>query len=343
MLGAHLDAPSGMPWTVGIVAKATQAYELGYGSRYDAVLIDEGQDFTRDWWDLLHNSVLTDDGETLVAVDPTQDIYDRGSAGCDERRRPRRPNSRAAGGVCPARRIAPDAERPPRALRRLRRPLTSTATSSRRRPCCRTTPVRSEPGSTSTACRSSDRPSAARSSGCCEEYPDAVAGDISFVCDYHHDGVAAVRVIEAAGIPVHHIFSRDPDAPRRRRKHRFWPDVARSRRAAPRTASRAGSRLRSSLGIGADDRARRLAYVAMTRDSVARRRLAGVRVGRERRPWTQRVRLPSSSMGLPSPPTCRHPPRGPRRRAHRHHRHIGRRPHRHHRRLPSRSRRLRSR
>ena len=77
MLGAHLAAPPGMPWTVGIVAKATQAYEHGYGDRYDAILVDEGQDFTPEWWDLLRHRVLADDGETLVAVDPTQDIYDR--------------------------------------------------------------------------------------------------------------------------------------------------------------------------------------------------------------------------------------------------------------------------
>ena len=77
ILGAHLAAPPGMPWTVGIVAKATQAYEHGYGDRYDAVLVDEGQDFTPEWWDLLRHRVLADDGETLVAVDPTQDIYDR--------------------------------------------------------------------------------------------------------------------------------------------------------------------------------------------------------------------------------------------------------------------------
>ena len=52
---------------VGIVAKAAQSYELGYGRRYDAILVDEGQDFTSEWWDLLRNSVFADDGETLVA------------------------------------------------------------------------------------------------------------------------------------------------------------------------------------------------------------------------------------------------------------------------------------
>ncbi len=75
--GAHLAAPPGMPWTVGIVAKATQAYEHGFGTRYDAVLVDEGQDFTQEWWNLLRDHVLATGGEMLVAADPTQDIYDR--------------------------------------------------------------------------------------------------------------------------------------------------------------------------------------------------------------------------------------------------------------------------
>ena len=97
-----------------------------------------------------------------------------------------------------------------------------------------------------------------------EEHPTLSPSDVSFVCDYHHDGVAAVRVIEAAGIPVHHIFSRDPDAPRRRRKHRFWPDVA-AVKGCTAHSLKGWQSTAVVLGIGADDRARRLAYVAMTR------------------------------------------------------------------------------
>ncbi len=100
-----------------------------------------------------------------------------------------------------------------------------------------------------------------------QECPTLTPGDVSFVCDYHHDGVAAVRVIEAAGIPVHHIFSRDPDAPRRRRKHRFWPDVD-AVKGCTAHSLKGWQSPAVVLGVGADDRARRLAYVAMTRTAL---------------------------------------------------------------------------
>lgn len=41
---------------------------------YEAVLIDEGQDFQLSWWKTLQNAV-TLDGEMLLVADPTQDIY----------------------------------------------------------------------------------------------------------------------------------------------------------------------------------------------------------------------------------------------------------------------------
>jgi hypothetical protein len=62
-------------------------------------------------------------------------------------------------------------------------------------------------------------------------------GDVTFR-DYHHDGVAAAREIEAAGYQVH-IFASDLDDARRRRKYRFSPQQmpSRGRRS---TASKAG-------------------------------------------------------------------------------------------------------
>ena len=43
--------------------------------RYDAVLVDEGQDFQLEWWNLLRHCVLRDGGEMLLVADRTQDIY----------------------------------------------------------------------------------------------------------------------------------------------------------------------------------------------------------------------------------------------------------------------------
>ena len=47
---------------------------LTSNERYDAILIDEGQDFRREWW-LALRSALKPDGEMLLAVDRAQNIY----------------------------------------------------------------------------------------------------------------------------------------------------------------------------------------------------------------------------------------------------------------------------
>ena len=45
-------------------------------SNFDAILVDEGQDFNLTWWNLLRR-VLRHDGEMLLAADTTQDMYGR--------------------------------------------------------------------------------------------------------------------------------------------------------------------------------------------------------------------------------------------------------------------------
>jgi len=52
-------------------------------SRYDAVLVDEGQDFQISWWDTLRK-VCKPGGEMLLVADATQDIYGTASAWTDE-------------------------------------------------------------------------------------------------------------------------------------------------------------------------------------------------------------------------------------------------------------------
>ena len=265
VLGAHLAAPSGMPWTVGIVAKAIQAYEHGYGSRYDAILIDEGQDFTAEWWEPLRNRVLASGGETLVAVDATQDVYDRVSW-LDET-----DEDGATAFTLPGECVRLDESlRMPNDLLTL---SAEFAGSMLEGDVVVSTPIVADDAGSVRTWIDVDRvqelgPAVGREVvRMLAEYPTLSPGDISFICDYHHDGVAAVRVIEAAGIPVHHIFSRDPDAPRRRRKHRFWPDVA-AVKGCTAHSFKGWQSPAVVLGIGVDDRARRLAYVAMTRTAL---------------------------------------------------------------------------
>lgn len=52
--------------------------------RYHAILVDEGQDFNLEWWNLLRQ-VLHEDGEMLLVADETQDLYDRAKYWTKER------------------------------------------------------------------------------------------------------------------------------------------------------------------------------------------------------------------------------------------------------------------
>lgn len=52
-------------------------------THYDAVLVDEGQDFMPHWWALLRK-VCLDKGEMLLVADATQDIYDTAKSWTDE-------------------------------------------------------------------------------------------------------------------------------------------------------------------------------------------------------------------------------------------------------------------
>jgi hypothetical protein len=58
--------------------------EVGGGlNKYDAILVDEGQDFRPEWWNCLRR-VLKPDGEMLLAADATQDIYERSELWTDQ-------------------------------------------------------------------------------------------------------------------------------------------------------------------------------------------------------------------------------------------------------------------
>ena len=46
--------------------------------QFDAILIDEGQDFKQVWWDFLRDFVLVKGGEMLLVCDQAQDTYQRG-------------------------------------------------------------------------------------------------------------------------------------------------------------------------------------------------------------------------------------------------------------------------
>jgi hypothetical protein len=55
-------------------ALASDAVELGHTDTYDAILVDEAQDFRLEWWNALRG-VLRPGGEMVLAADATQDLY----------------------------------------------------------------------------------------------------------------------------------------------------------------------------------------------------------------------------------------------------------------------------
>lgn len=65
---------SDFPESEYLCAVVNQALKMSEPEKYDAILVDEGQDFNPQWWEILKN-LLADGGEMLLCADTTQDIY----------------------------------------------------------------------------------------------------------------------------------------------------------------------------------------------------------------------------------------------------------------------------
>lgn len=66
------------------LANLVNQIEISDEDKFDAILVDEGQDFRLSWWNLLRNKFLKDDGEMLLVADSTQDIYETAKAWTEE-------------------------------------------------------------------------------------------------------------------------------------------------------------------------------------------------------------------------------------------------------------------
>jgi Nuclease-related domain/UvrD/REP helicase N-terminal domain len=263
--GALTTRHPDVEWFDEIVLRAREACELGHAPRFDAVLIDEGQDFTLDWWNLLREHVVVDDGEMLLVADPTQDVYEKRSwtdedqmlgAGFSGRwtklsgsyRMPSdlTPIANAfaerflpgekLSGTCPEEDVADEGTSHSRSIRRW---------------------------------RNIDRPSDLGTEvgreviRLLETNNGLVLSDIAFLLESHDDGIRAVHEIEAAGYRVNHAFGRTK-AERGRRKRRFWPD-ADGIKGCTIHSFKGWETPTLVMGIGVSIGARRLAYVSMTR------------------------------------------------------------------------------
>jgi hypothetical protein len=262
--GFVLDEPTGVPsYDMGI-AKAQQAFDLGFKRQYDAVLVDEGQDFTLDWWNMLRHHVVVADGEMLLVADPTQDVYEK-RAWTDEQQMAGAGFSGPWTHLHGSYRLPSDlipmanhfaahyleGEYVAGAIPLDRLEISGTSGATRRR------------------WKNLDRPTEiGRAIGTevirlLAEHPELSPNDIVFLCEKHRDGLDAVHVIEDAGHQVHHVFSEHTRA-QSQRKRRFWPDAP-GVKGCTVHSFKGWETQALVMGIGTDRRSRRLAYVAMTR------------------------------------------------------------------------------
>jgi hypothetical protein len=261
-------APSGnRPWYEVLVDQARDAMSNGLFRRFDAVLIDEGQDFSLEWWNFLRDQVVVPGGEMLLVADPTQDLYDT-KAWTDEQK------MLGAGFSGPWSELKGSYRMPTDMV-----PIANTFAAKYLDGEHMTGEVPIDHmdlfGAASATIRyweNNDRP-ADQGSLIGQEvirllstYADLSPTDVAFLCDNHDAGLDAVSVIEAAGYPVHHIFARDQQS-KTRRKQRFWPDAP-GVKGCTVHSFKGWETPALVMGIGSDTRSKRLAYVALTRIRV---------------------------------------------------------------------------
>jgi len=265
--GIEIAEPERGTWPVKIVQKASAALDAGFDRHYDAVLVDEGQDFTLAWWNLLRQRLLRADGEMLLATDPAVDLY--GNETWSE------PATLEAAGfhdpwiqMPTSYRMAPE--------------LVESTNLFANRYLTDDESVPTVPGVADDQAEVVGFVSAGtrtwrnvgRVADLGREIGRAVVEllrtqptlhprDVVYLCEYHHDGLAAAAEIDAAGYAVHHVYSRDPDA-RHLRKARFWPE-ADAVKGCTVHSFKGWESPAVVLGIGVEARSRRLAYASMTR------------------------------------------------------------------------------
>lgn len=263
-VGVVAAEPARGTWPEKIVVKTEDVLDNGFERRFDAILVDEGQDFRLQWWNLLRERVLRPGGEMLLTTDPTVDLYGKSSWAAPS-------TLEAAGFTEPWIQMTGSYRMAPELIEATNRFAVAFVDDAAVVPA-----VPDDQSSVVGVVAPGDRSwtDVARVADLGPEIGHAVVRllrdhpgleprDVVYLCEYHHDGLAAAAVIEAAGYPVHHVYSRDPDE-RQRRKSRFWPD-ADAVKGATVHAFKGWESPAIVLGIGMEERSRRLAYAAMTR------------------------------------------------------------------------------
>lgn len=250
---------------ITVFANATNAYKAGVGRRFDAILVDEGQDFIADWWNFLRAHVLREEGEMLLVADTTQDLYDRAAWTAEATMK----NCGFRGDWTDLQgcyRMPPDlipiiarfgelylkggAYDPP--VLPDDHPMHREASEPTKR---RWTNLDNSQGIDSAL--KTEILDILNSDG-------LSPADIVFLCEEHHIGLEAAKKLGDSGVYVSHVFTDNDGDERRRRKHRFWGGMDGVKGCT--VHSFKGWEARGVvLCILPHERSRRLAYVALTR------------------------------------------------------------------------------
>jgi hypothetical protein len=259
-----VDVGKVAPWDEAI-AKAASVLAQGYQCRYDAVLVDEGQDFELAWWQMLRDHVVTPDGEMLLVADPTQDIFNK-QAWTDEERM-------IGSGFSGQWTDLAGSYRMPSDMVPIANAFAEKYLGGARLAAAVPADRFEISGTTARTGRRWDNISPTADLGyevglqtvaLLRAHPELCPSDVVFMCETHPQGMEAVKVIEANGYAVHHMFGMTKSE-KQRRKRRFWPDAPGVRGCTVDSFKGWESRA-VVLGIGTwEGRSPRLAYVAMTR------------------------------------------------------------------------------
>jgi hypothetical protein len=68
---------------IAIPALAKRALATGKPCKFDTIMVDEGQDYQPEWWNIMRMA-LAEGGEMLLVADATQDVYGTGKAWTEE-------------------------------------------------------------------------------------------------------------------------------------------------------------------------------------------------------------------------------------------------------------------
>ena len=246
-----------------MIRRAISASEQDVRLSYDAILVDEGQDFELDWWNLLRAQVRPG-GEMLLVADPTQNIYDQ-AAWTDE------DQMLGAGFSGPWTKLDGCYRLPTDMVGAIgtfgREFVDGDVVGPTPRPTDGMLPFVDSP----TERRWQNVHSARDLPEFAAKFAADLAGrgggldpsDIVVLCESHDQGLLAVSHLERLGHEVHHVFAKDP-VERSRRKHRFWADAPGIKACTVHSFKGWESRA-VVLCIGNQKNSARLAYVAMTR------------------------------------------------------------------------------